>query len=318
MEQNLISKIIRKYLRGRFSSETEERVQKWIIQDKYTKEKTGASLEYWNELVVEADADTHAALKRVNRRILKKVPLHRKLSRVAAILLPLFILAGGYFYYESTQERLIEISVAYGEEKHLFLPDNTEVWLNAGTTFRYPKTYKNNQRLIYLEGEGYFSVTKNEACPFIVETRQLSVKVLGTQFNIKAYPEDEKAVTTLTSGKIEVTTGSKESCILSPNEQLTYNNSTAAIEVNKVSPQESKGWITGQIIFYASSFEEIIRTLERRFNISIGNNTTIPSSNLYTIKFLKEEKPEDILDFLKELTPFSYTKEGNKIILTDN
>ena len=95
MKKNIIARILRKYLSGRFSSDTEERVQKWIIKDKDIEEKEKASLEYWNELEAKADPDTELILDRVNQRIDYKEIVHRpsyqKLARIAAVLIPLFM-----------------------------------------------------------------------------------------------------------------------------------------------------------------------------------------------------------------------------------
>jgi ferric-dicitrate binding protein FerR (iron transport regulator) len=195
MMKTIISRILKKYLSERFSPETEERVQKWIIKNDKTKEKEQASLEYWDELDVTADSGTYSALDRVNKRIgygkqALIIPLYRKLSRIAAVLVPLFILAGGYLYYQSTRNDLIEVSVAYGEQKHLFLPDSSEIWVNEGSTIKYPKEFTGKQRLVQLNGEACFSVRKDESQPFIVSTEKLSVKVLGTKFNVKAYTGD--------------------------------------------------------------------------------------------------------------------------------
>jgi len=322
MDKNNISGIIKRFLSGRYPERTEERVQKWIIKDKNAKEKEQASLEYWNELKVKADAETSSALKRVNKRIKysksgRKISLFPQIYRVAAILIPLFIIAGGYLYYNSTQKELIEVSVAYGDTKHIFLPDSSEIWLNAGTSIKYPKAFKGNERHVRLDGEAYFSVKKDNTKPFIVQAEKLSVKVLGTKFNVKAYAKDEKAVATLTTGKVEVSVDTNDVWILKPNQQLTYNITTSLIDVTEVSPTETDSWLNGQLIFTNSSLNEIIETLERRFNVSIENQTKVPASKLYTVKFLKNEKIEEILNILKEVVGFNSHQQENKIVLTE-
>ena len=209
MKKSNISKIIKMFLSARFPSETEEKVQKWIIKDKNQQAKAKASLDYWNELDIEADSSTYASLERVNLRTgynkehLTNIASYQKFARVAAVIVPLFLFAGGMFYYLSPHNEMIEISVAYGEQKRLILPDSSEVWLNAGSSILYPETFAKDKRLVMLDGEAYFSVKKDTASPFIVEASQLSVKVLGTRFNVKAYPNDEKITTTLTSGGSE-------------------------------------------------------------------------------------------------------------------
>lgn len=172
-------------------------------------------------------------------------PFYQKRMSIAAALIPLLIIAGSYLYYTSTKDKWVEISVAYGDKKHFLLPDSSEIWLNAGTAIKYPEKFSKAQRLVYLDGEAYFSVRKDAAKPFIVETSQLSVKVLGTQFNVKAYADDELVTTTLTSGKVEVTPPVQGSQILKPNEQLTYDKKTSAVNITEVSPTDADGWITG-------------------------------------------------------------------------
>lgn len=319
MEKQNISKILKRYLSGRFANETEERVQRWIIKKENKEEKEQASLEYWNEMEAKVDSKTYLALERVNHRIgfvtpkAKCIPLYRKVSRIAAVLLPLLLLAGSYVYY--TTHKLTEVYVAYGEEKHLFLPDSSEVWLNAGTTIKYSPKNNSARRLVYLDGEAYFSVKRDENKPFIVQAQQLSVKVLGTRFNVKAYSGDEKIITTLESGKVEVALPVKEARVLKPDEQLAYHVRTSAIDVTKVIATEAIGWREGQLIFTNASLKEMLQTLERRFDIPIISHRDISTSQLYTIKFLKGESLEEILDVLQDLIGFTYQKQPNQIVL---
>jgi ferric-dicitrate binding protein FerR (iron transport regulator) len=317
-----IAAIIKRYLSGRFSPGTEERVQRWIIKGENQEEKEQTSLEYWNELTVEPDLKTYSALERVNERIgfpKKQIRLsgYKFYRRIAAVLIPIFLMAGGYLYYESTKNMLIEIAVAYGEEKHLFLPDSSEIWMNAGTTVKYPAKFDKSQRTVYLSGEAYFSVKKDAGKPFIVQTKDLSVKVLGTKFNVKAYPDESKTTTTLTSGKIEVNTSlTKEALILNPNEQLTFDNQTSKINIETIPSDETTAWVSGQIIFANASFKDILQTLERRFDVSFETTIALPDGN-YTVKFLKNDSLEHVLNVLKEIAgDFSYKITSNKIVIS--
>jgi len=319
MEQSNISNIIKRYLSGRFSQETEEKVQKWLIKEKDTVEKEKASLDYWNGLDSKNNPETYLALKRVNHKIghpeTRTIPFRQKLIRIAAVMIPILIIAGSYWYYTSAKNDLVEISVAYGEQKHLLLPDNSEIWLNAGTVFKYPKKFTDAQRLVYLNGEAYFSVTRDTAKPFIVNTSQLSVKVLGTKFNVKAYPNDKLITATLTSGKVEVALSTQSPRILAPNEQLTYDKHTSGISVTTIPAADTDGWFTGKLIFTNASFTEILHTLERRYNLTINSTIDIPASKRYTVRFLKNENPDEILAVLEEVVGFRYRKQGNTIEL---
>jgi ferric-dicitrate binding protein FerR (iron transport regulator) len=322
MKEN-IAEIIKRYLSGRFPPDTEERVQRWLIKDKYSEEKEQASFDYWNGLHLEPDSKAFSALERVNMKIgfcgmQKRTPWYKQYARVAAVLIPLFILAGGYLYRELARDRMIEIVVAYGEEKHLFLPDSSEIWINAGTTVKYPADYDKGQRTVYLSGEAYFSVRKDAGKPFTVHTDNLSVRVLGTKFNVKSYPDERKITTALTSGKIEVTALSGESLILDPNEQLTFDRKTSEINMEKISSDESVAWLSGQIIFADASFKEILKTLERRFNVSFETaETKAWEDERYTVKFLKDDSLEHILEILKDVAgDFTCKKTNNKIVIS--
>lgn len=322
MEKSNITKIIRMFLSARFPSEMEERVQRWILKDKDTEAKKNASLEYWNELEVEAGPGTYAALERVNLRTghnkehLDNIVAYQKFSRVAAVLIPLFLLTGGLFYYFTSDNEMIEISAAYGEQKHLLLPDSSEIWLNSGSTIKYPETFAKDKRLVTLNGEAYFSVKKETAKPFIVETSRLSVKVLGTKFNVKAYPNDENITATLTSGKVEVSVQSQSPQILKPNERLTYDKNTSSVHISTVDTADTDSWIAGKLTFTNATAGEIFRTLERRYNITMDNMTNIPASKRYTVKFLKNENLDETLNILKDIIGFNYRQHENKIVLT--
>lgn len=331
MENKNISRIIKKYLAHRFPPETEERVQRWMLTDKDEEEKEKASQEYWEELDAKAGLDTYVALERVNLRIgynkehLATINSYRRFTcfinksvRVAAVVIPLLLMAGGMFYYlaDPSANKLVSISTAYGEQKHLFLPDSSEIWLNAGSSISYPKTFSKAGRLVTLNGEAYFSVKRNPEKPFIVKMPQLSVKVLGTKFNVKAYPNDEQITATLTSGKVEVNASSQSPRILKPNEQLAYDKNTSAIRIAEVNAADAEGWISGKLIFTNATAEEIFRTLERRNDLVIDNQMNISASKRYTVKFLKGESTEKILDVLADIIGFNYRQSGNRIVLT--
>lgn len=318
MKKSNISKIIKMFLSARFPSETEEK----IIKDKNQQAKAKASLDFWNELDVEADSNTYASLERVNLRTgynkehLTNIVSYQKFARIAAVIIPLFLFAGGMFYYLSPQNEMIEVSVAYGEQKRLILPDSSEVWLNAGSTILYPETFAKDKRLVMLDGEAYFSIKKDTASPFIVEASQLSVKVLGTRFNVKAYPNDEKITTTLTSGKVEVSVQSQPPHILKPNEQLTYDKKSSDIHISMIDTNDTNCWMVGKLVFTNASVGEIFRTLERHYNTTIDNTATIPTSKRYTVKFLKDESLDEILNILKDIIGFDYQQYEKKIVIT--
>jgi ferric-dicitrate binding protein FerR (iron transport regulator) len=322
-QNSKIANITKQYLDGRYTQETETKAQQWLINIENADAKEEASLAYWNTLPTTSDSSTHTALKRVfakagitERKSILSLP--RRIMRIAAAIIPALIILGSAYYF-SQREQSIEVFTAYGETKHLILPDSSQVWLNSGSSIRYLTKFTKESRIVNLKGEAYFSVKKDSLKPFTVQTNNLSVNVLGTEFNVKAYTNDNKTTTTLDKGKIEVVTTHNQSKILTPNEQLVYNNKTSQISVQTVESNDVSRWKSGQLIFTNATISEILQTLERRFNVSFESENIKHSKQEYTIKFLKDDSLESILNILKEvIADFSYQKENNNIKIISN
>ncbi|MFO7844528.1 MAG: FecR domain-containing protein [Bacteroidales bacterium] len=315
--------MLRLYLQNRFSRETEEKVQAWLAKNSEREEIEQASKEYWDSIKSGKDITTFNALKRVNTKIglhkeRKKTVWLKSFSRVAAIFILLIGIGGVWFYISHINNTArIEIIALYGETKQITLPDQTEVWLNAGSSLKYPSEFNQKIRSVTLEGEAFFSVTKNKSKSFVVETENLTVKVLGTKFNLKAYGDERKTITTLQEGKIEVKTINQEQWQLTPNEQLIYNNQSSTLKVVEINPDEIPDWKNGNLIFSEATLDEILQTLKRRFNISFEIDDSIDlSTEHYTIKFEHGENLEQILQVLSDVAgDFSYSKKNGLIVL---
>lgn len=326
MESNKKSdaaKMLRLYLHDRYSLETEEKVQGWLAKNPETEELEQASKEYWDSISSGKDAGTFKALKRVNTKIgihseEKKTVWLRTFSKVAAIFILLIGISGVWFYLQHQNNPvMVEISAAYGETKQVTLPDQTEVWLNAGSSLKYPSKFNRKIRSVSLKGEAFFSVTKNQSKPFLVETKNLTVKVLGTKFNLKAYPDEHQTVATLQEGKIEVQTENRQKRQLVPNDQLVYNNETSELKVVRIAPKDIPDWKNGSLSFAEASLGEILQTLERQFNISFDIDKSIDlSTEHYTLKFEQGENAEQILQILTDVAgDFSYSVKNGQIVL---
>lgn len=315
-------KLVRLYLSGRFAPAAEEKLQRWLLEDCHPEEKEYASLQYWNELKTTPTRQTYAALERVKQRV--GIPLNSFVPpigfmhkwRVIAALVLFFLLAGGgYLWFTSIPAGgYTEISVAYGDSKYLLLPDGSELWVNAGTTVRYPDKF-NTDRNIYLSGEAYFSVKPDEKHPFVVHTEHLTVSVLGTVFNLRAYAEDAATVATLETGRVKIDAGNGETHLLVPGEQLRFNNRTSEISVSKVSSTDATAWKEGQLVFMESTLNEIFQVLCRRFNLTVLSQ--VPQSDIqYTIRFTGEESIGDILNVLSEISGYSLGMENQTITVS--
>lgn len=197
-----------------------------------------------------------------------------------------------------------------GGQFRLILSDGTEVWLNSDTKIKYPVHFKNNAsrevELIY--GEAYFAVSPAEANggnAFVVKSPEQDIYVMGTEFNIKSYEDEELVETTLSEGKVLVTNGNIKNN-LSPGEQLTYKKGSAKVIVKEVDIYDVVAWRRGEFSFKNKPLKEIVKVLSRWYDIAI----VIENKELQQASFngvlSKEQKLKEILDAINKTTPLKY------------
>ncbi len=232
-----------------------------------------------------------------------------------------------------------EIHIPLGSKSKILLSDGTQVWLNAGSTLKYPGRFKENSRDIYLEGEAYFDVTHDENRPFYVNTSELHIKVLGTQFNVKSYPEESFVEATLISGSIEIEAREsnhrqRKQLRLVPNQKATFSKSTnqltlqniddpdiqkpmpvGKIEIeNQINTEIITSWKDNKLLFSRERFEELAARLERWYDVQIILEDENVKEYRYTGTFEKETL-EQALAALKIASDFEYTIDKNTIII---
>lgn len=206
-----------------------------------------------------------------------------------------------------------KIEVPKGQRAALTLSDGTKVWLNSESKLTYPTRFSDKERTIRLEGEAFFEVEHKKSTPFIVNTSLLAIKVLGTQFNVKAYL-NEKSIVTLAEGKVEVETNDHENKLtLQPNEQVSYSKSSGMILEKNIDANKVQSWREGEIAFVQQKLDNIVRHLERKFNIKINIADQSLSSEIFTCRFKNTATIEQVLFMLKETRRLDYTFEGEQI-----
>lgn len=177
---------------------------------------------------------------------------------------------------QSTTEEanvLNQLVIPYGNQSRVVLSDNTVVWLNAGSRLIYPTLFNTKTREVRLFGEAFFEVSKNPEKPFIVKTSDLEIKVLGTQFNVSAYAEDNEIQTVLKEGSIAIRRKGggffEDDIILKPNQLGSFNKSKSVTKIFDVDADNYTLWTKGLIGFEETDFIRIIKKLERFYNISV-------------------------------------------------
>lgn len=168
----------------------------------------------------------------------------------------------------STATETLALTTPRGGEFRIVLEDGTEVWLNAQSRLIYPETFGSHERRVQVEGEAYFRVARDEQKPFLVETDGQLVHVLGTEFNVRSYPEDATVLTTLVSGAIGMQPiGAGQAQLqLTPGHQAVFDKAGHHINVRSVDTDVVTSWKDGKFVFENQTLEQIMRTLSRWYD----------------------------------------------------
>jgi len=224
-----------------------------------------------------------------------------------------------------------------GEKKFFQLPDGSQITLNSGSSIRVVKGFNNDRREILLEGEAYFEITHNPKKPFIIHTKMMDIKVLGTVFNVKAYPADPESETSLISGSVEITLKDRNNkkVILRPHEKITLSaemddpsagNSVTHSDAKKLEKAPGVNisrldstvietpWMRNQLLFANQSFERIAVELERNYNVRFEFEDNEIRNYRYTATFEKKTITQ-ILEALKLSRSFDYKIMDGKTIV---
>ena len=220
-------------------------------------------------------------------------------------------------------EVLNALITPYGKRSKVILSDGTLVHLNAGTEFVFPDKFLGSNRTVYLSGEAFFEVKKNTSKPFIVKTieEQLSIEVLGTKFNVSAYPSDQEILTVLTEGKVNVLKRNlfkNDRITLSPGQLAIWGRSGEKnVEVKTVNTDNYTLWIQGLLYFESEPIINVIKKIERFYNIDLDFEGSTTNDELINTRISgKLDLKEDIkvtLDNLMLTAELSYKKINNKV-----
>ena len=210
------------------------------------------------------------------------------------------------------------LKVPYGKRFDIYLSDGTKVYLNSGTSLRYPvKFLKDKPREVFLDGEAFFDVTDSKMDMFIVNSNGIRVEVYGTKFNVRNYPEDYVSDVVLVKGSVGITNNQSDNIIkLSPGFRGSVNKENFLIETTKINTKLYTSWIDGEVIFRNESFNQIVKKLERLYNVTIINNHKTISNELFNANIdVENEKIEDVLGYFNQIYNIEYQTFKNKIII---
>lgn len=301
IEKN-IEELLFRYCEGKLSGDERKHVEEWVSASKENEELAKAVHElYWaaDTLSVMDKVDADKALKKAKgklvRRKFKTVFLWAE--RAAAIM---FIpLLSAYLLQiknsDVAEARMMEIRTNPGMTTAFVLPDGTNVSLNSGSVLRYPEFFSEDKREVELIGEAFFDVTKDPNKRFVVKTTgDERVEVLGTSFNMEAFPGDSILSTTLLEGKVRFVSDAG-SVQMNPGEKLVYNHNSSKARLIKTNGNAEVAWKYGKIIFDNTPFNEVLRMLSKRFNVDFVVKNEKYRKDSFTGTF-STQRLEQVLD----------------------
>ena len=205
------------------------------------------------------------------------------------------------------------IIIPRGGEFVLKLSDGTKIWLNAESELKYPVSFTGNERRVYLKGEGFFEVTKNEKSPFKVVTNDHVISVLGTQFSIRAYSDEKYITTTLESGRVSIDAGNRHAELL-PGQQSNVSNSE--MSVKDVNTQLYTAWHNNKYVFDNQSLREILHTLSRWYDMDVNFEKYDLGDLRFTGELMKYTNIVDFLEKLEALEKVRFNINGKNVLVT--
>ena len=300
-------------------SATNEEIRKLIKKVYDEAEKTDSSLTYVDEsgnLVLPEPEWPHPNAPEQKPR--------KRLQFISIAVTCIIIMAGIIWITDklgqnsadnSTHRAYTKKSTQRSEYKYLLLPDSTQVWLNAASIIEYPKYARKNKREVFLVGEAYFDVKHADKIPFIIHTGKISTTVLGTAFNIKAYPDRDNTIVSVSRGTVRVDYDNKEVAVLKEGQQVKVSNELNTIAEKKEAVNEPAAWQQGNLAYDDELFEDIIEDLERIYDVKIKiQEDTIRRLKVST-SFKREIGVEQALQVLGKLTDTELQQQNGIFII---
>lgn len=252
-------------------------------------------------------------MKQLRRRRIRRWVMYG-----AAILIPLVLFVGLFMQVDSRVNLLSEVEydevyVPNGERMQVLFQDGSKVHLNSGSRIRYPKQFGLSERRVQLEGEAWFEVAKNRNRPFVVDLSCLDVRVLGTTFDVKAYPDEEAIFVALESGSVELKSKTLKNLLLKPGEKAFYNRASGRCEVARSRNVAAySAWRRNVLVFKDAPLLDVMGTLSRTYNIAFTLVDSTALQYTYTLTTDSASLPAVLKD-LEKITPVRFIEQQGQI-----
>ncbi len=320
-----INILIIRLLSGEADVEEKKMIADWLGHSDDNKELFADLKEIWLSSGIQSNADNYhleEAILKFREQISKSK--HQQKLRInfmpylkyAAIAI--LILALPFSYYIGTRNTpadnsMTTISCAFGDKSSIVLPDNSRVWLNSGSKLTFSSNFKNGRKVL-LEGEAFFSVSKDKNNSFRVKTTDIEIEVLGTEFNVKAYAEENLVSTTLVEGSVKIS-GKYQQTLLKPDQKLVFDKESKKMRIQELSDTApDTEWKDGRFVFRNESLAELVPKLERWFDVDIVFADEQVKDRRFT-GILQRESILEAISYFDHSRFVSCRVQDNKIIL---
>lgn len=307
-----MDELLMKYIKGETTPEEREKVVRWLDEDpehihQYHSLRKLYDISLWSPI-------EESQPEKKQTRTLK--PVWIEFLKVAAVILITFLGTKAFFDWKDEPVKMQTVIVPAGQRAELLLTDGTKVWLNSRSKLKFPDRFQKDARHVELDGEGYFEVTHKEEAPFTVHTSRYDVKVLGTEFNVKAYNSKNQFEASLLKGSVEVSNMNKSQVVrLRPDEQVISDGSQLIRSV--ILDKNYFRWKEGLLCLDDESIGGLIDKLELYYDVKIIVQQASLMKYHYSGKFRISDGVEHVLKVLQLKHKFTYTKdeEQNLIII---
>ncbi len=301
--------LLKKYRAGQCTPEETVRIQEWF--DGFEELPESEDMKAAADEVVQKTMHTLFPRGKVFRYVM--------LSAAAVLLVAItgLLFVYGFYMKKPVAVTYSSLTTGKGERKKLTLPDGSVLTMNAGSTISIPSNFGDSAREVILTGQGTFDIAQNIEKPFIIRTGNIRTVVLGTAFDIKAYPGEKEVQVAVLNGKVRVEKQeNNQTEVLAPglarDQLLTYNEASGRHELKPCKAEDIAGWQQNRLFFEQATLEEIAQVLERQYNIHITLNGTAKRKCRYTL-LLKNEKLDNALQLIEQLSGISYQVNNNEI-----
>lgn len=326
VEREEIEDLLLQYYEGVTTAEETLRVEEWLSASDENR-RMGRHIQTIvlaaNVAQVSSKIDVQKALASTHRKMRHKKTgryqrLFRGMQRVAAILFIPLVVSWCVLYWDSDSRvaEMIEVKTNPGMTTSIDLPDGSVVVLNSSSSLRYPSRFSGQERKVKLVGEAFFSVVKDYEKPFVVDALNRSkIIVHGTEFNVDAYEENKIVQTTLVSGKVSfayLDGGQRRSLVMQPGQKVIYDIEQDKVVVKKANVDVETCWKDGYLIFKNTPFEDVLKDLSKRYNVTFVLKNPALKSNSFTATFAKQ-RLERILEIFRISSniQFKFVEDGN-------